>query len=403
MPTHTPYTPVPTSRRATCIRPLIPQCLALLGLAGCADSIGTAPIPAYAPMATVVWNAEARLVVTATPLTSPTATRAYTLQSLAQRIVLARISDTVLTSRRAAVGYASSRVLTAMAPTKAAAIQVTLQNELRQPTAGTPAAQAAGKTLGEFIADSLLRLRAADTTALLGAVTLPTGPGIWVSTAGRLPVNPRWGEAKPWLLTSAAAITVPPPPALNSSAFLTGLAEVRQISDTRTSAQLASAVYWFYGFGTPTPPGYWNGVASDLCVHYRVSELQCATILTTMNQAIMDAGIVTWLAKYRYLLARPNQMDPAITMPITLSNHPSYPAESSYSTAAAAVLSWYFPREQPLLESWVKESTLSRIYGGVHYRFDGDASDTIGRQVGALYVATLSAAGLRPFQTMVRP
>ena len=76
VPTHTPYTPVPTSRRATCIRPLIPQCLALLGLAGCADSIGTAPIPAYAPMATVVWNAEARLVVTATPLTSPTATRA---------------------------------------------------------------------------------------------------------------------------------------------------------------------------------------------------------------------------------------------------------------------------------------------------------------------------------------
>ena len=382
---------------------LIPCGLALLGLAGCSDSTGTAPIPVYAPMATVIWNAEARRVVTATPLTSPTATRAYTLQSLAQRIVLTRISDTLRTSRRAAVGYASSRLLTAMAPTQAVAIELTLQSELRQPTAGTPAALAAGKTLGEFIADSLLRLRAADTTILLGTITLPTGPGIWVSTAGRLPVNPRWGEAKPWLLTSAATITVPPPPALNSPAFLTGLAEVRQISDTRTSAQLASAVYWFYGFGTPTPPGYWNGVASDLCVHYQVSELQCATMLTTMNQAMMDAGIVTWLAKYRYLLARPNQMDPAITMPTTLSNHPSYPAESSYSTAAAAVLSWYFPREQPLLESWVKESTLARIYGGVHYRFDGDASDALGRQVGARYVATLPAAGLRPFQTRVQP
>jgi hypothetical protein len=383
---------------------LIPYGLALLGLAGCTDSTGTAPIPAYAPMATVVWNVEARRVVTATPLTSPAATRAYTLQSLAQRIVLTRIGDTLLTSPRAAMGYASSRLLTAMAPTQAAAIQVTLQSELRQPTAGTPAALAAGKTLGEFIADSLLRLRASDTTALLGGVTLPAGQGVWVSAAGRLPVNPRWGEARPWLLTSAAAIPVPAPPALNSPAFLTALAEVRQISDTRTSAQVAIAGYWFYGLGTPTPPGYWNGVASDLCVHYRVTELQCATILTTMNQAMADAGIVTWAAKYRYLLARPIQMDPAITMPITMPNHPSYPAaHSSYSSSAAVVLAWFFPREQPLLESWVKEANVSRIYGGLHYRFDVDASDAIGRQVGALFVATLPAAGLRPFRTIVRP
>ncbi len=400
VPTLSPHTPRPSRVRAAAV---IPYGLALLGLAGCADSAGTAPIPVYAPMATVVWSAEARRVVTATPLTSPAATRAYALQSLAQRIVLARIGDTLLTSRRAAMGYASSRVLTAMAPTQAAAIQVTLQSELRQPTAGTPAALAAGKTLGEFIADSLLRLRASDTTALLGAVTLPTGQGIWVSAAGKAPVNPRWGDARPWLLSSADAITVPPPPALNSPAFLTALAEVRQISDTRTSAQVAIANYWFYGLGTPTPPGYWNGVASDLCVHYQVSELQCATILTTMNQAVMDAGIVTWVAKYRYLLARPYQMDPAITMPITLSNHPSYPsAHSSYSSAAAAVLSWYFPREQPLLESWVKEASVSRIYGGVHYRFDCDVSEALGRQVGALFVATLPAAGLKPFQTIVR-
>jgi hypothetical protein len=43
------------------------------------------------------------------------------------------------------------------------------------------------------------------------------------------------------------------------------------------------------------------------------------------------------------------------------------------------------------------------MYGGVHYRFDGDASDALGRQVGALFVATLPTAGLRPFRTIVRP
>lgn len=379
--------------------------LAALGLVGCTDLTGTAPIPVYAPMATITWNAEARRVVSSTALSSPAATRAYTLASLAHRIVLTQIgADTLRTSARAAMGYASARLLIAMAPSQAVAIQLVLQNDLRQPTAGTETALAAGKTLGEFIADSLLRVRATDTTALQGEITLPTGPDVWATAAGRPPVNPRWGDAKPWLLASAAAITVPAPPALNSPVFRSALAEVRQISETRTSAQLAIANYWVYGSGTPTPPGYWNGVASDLCVHYRVTELQCATILATLNQAMMDAGIVTWVAKYRYLLVRPIQMDPAITTPVGLSNHPSYPsAHSSYSSTAGAVLSWFFPREQPLLERWVKDANLSRIYGGVHYRFDGDASDAIGRQIGALYVATLSAAGLRPFRTMVSP
>ena len=50
----------------------------------------------------------------------------------------------------------------------------------------------------------------------------------------------------------------------------------------------------------------------------------------------------------------------------------------------------------------VKEASVSRIYGGVHYRFDCDVSEALGRQVGALFVATLPAAGLKPFQTIVR-
>jgi hypothetical protein len=45
----------------------------------------------------------------------------------------------------------------------------------------------------------------------------------------------------------------------------------------------------------------------------------------------------------------------------------------------------------------VSEANVSRIYGGVHYRFDGDQSDVIGRQVGALFVASFAANGLRPY------
>ncbi len=371
---------------------------ALAGVIGCADAT-TAPAPVYRPLSTVAWSAQARALVASAALGSPPASRLYAIMTVAQRVTLEQIgADTLRTSPQAAIGYASARVLIALLPSQAAPVQTTLLNELRQPGVGTPAAIAAGKTLGELVADSLLRVRASDSTALLGDVVLPTGPGIWASAPGKDPINPRWGEARPWLLSSAAAITVPPPPAFASTAFQTALAEVRLISDTRTEEQLATARFWVLGSGTPTPPGWWNGVATDLCVHYRLTERQCATTLATMHQAMMDAGIVTWVAKYRYLLARPFQMDPAITQPVGLSNHPSYPsAHSTYSSAAGTVLGWYFPREKPLLDRWVGEANVSRIYGGVHYRFDGDQSDLIGRQVGALFVASFTANGLRPY------
>lgn len=371
---------------------------ALAGVIGCADAT-TAPAPVYRPLSTVAWSAQARALVASAALSSPPASRLYAIMTVAQRVTLEQIgADTLRTSPQAAIGYASARVLIALLPSQSAPVQTTLLNELRQPGVGTPAAIAAGKTLGELVADSLLRVRASDSTALLGDVVLPTGPGIWASAPGKDPVNPRWGEARPWLLSSAAAITVPPPPAIASTAFQAALAEVRLISDTRTEEQLATARFWALGSGTPRPPGWWNGVATDLCVHYRLTERQCATTLATLHQAMMDASIVTWVAKYRYLLARPSQMDPAITQPVGLSNHPSYPsAHSTYSSAAGTVLGWYFPREKPLLDRWVGEANVSRIYGGVHYRFDGDQSDLIGRQVGALFVASFTANGLRPY------
>lgn len=377
---------------------------ALAGVMGCADP-ATAPAPVYRPLSTVAWSAQARALVASAALGSPPASRLYAIMTVAQRVTLERIgTDTVRTSPQAAIGHASARVLIALLPSQAALVQATLQNELRQPGVGTPAAVAAGKTLGELVADSLLRVRASDSTALLADVVLPTGPGLWTSAPGKAPINPRWGEARPWLLSSAAVITVPPPPAITSTAFQTALAEVRRISDTRSEEQLAIARFWALGSGTPTPPGWWNGVATDLCVHYRLTERQCATTLATLHQAMMDAGIVTWVAKYRYLLARPFQVDSAITMPVGLSNHPSYPsAHSTYSSAAGVVLGWFFPREKPLLDQWVSEANVSRIYGGVHYRFDGDQSDVIGRQVGALFVASSAANGLRPYPAVSPP
>ena len=171
---------------------------ALAGVCGCAEATTTAPVPAYRPLSTVVWSAQARALVASTALGSPPASRLYAIMTVAQRVTLERIgADTVRISPQAAIGYASARVLLALLPSQSVLVQTTLLNELRQPGVGTPASLAAGKTLGELVADSLLRVRASDSTALLADVVLPTGPGVWESALGKVPVNPRWGGSAP--------------------------------------------------------------------------------------------------------------------------------------------------------------------------------------------------------------
>lgn len=41
----------------------------------------------------------------------------------------------------------------------------------------------------------------------------------------------------------------------------------------------------------------------------------------------------------------------------------------------------------PTLDQWVKEVSVSRIYGGVHYRFSNEAGEEMGRKVGELALA----------------
>jgi hypothetical protein len=90
-------------------------------------------------------------------------------------------------------------------------------------------------------------------------------------------------------------------------------------------------------------------------------------------------------------------------------NHPEYPCgHCTYAAAAAAVLksevgnappggvrvasrSIQLSNVQvlPTFDDWVREVSLSRTLGGVHYRFSNEAGEEIGRKVGELAVANL--------------
>ena len=93
---------------------------------------------------------------------------------------------------------------------------------------------------------------------------------MWVANGP--PAGATFSGVKPYVLTSGAQFRPPPPPAFGSSAFLTDLAEIRTLSDTRTPAQAAIAVYWNFPTGSFTPPGYWNLTAANYVEAFGLNE-----------------------------------------------------------------------------------------------------------------------------------
>jgi membrane-associated phospholipid phosphatase len=88
---------------------------------------------------------------------------------------------------------------------------------------------------------------------------------------------------------------------------------------------------------------------------------------------------------------RPAQADTRITpalLAFPAPNHPSYPsAHSCISSALRAVLADAFPSERGRLNAMVEEAGLSRIYAGIHYRFDVEAGQGIGQRAAAKAIA----------------
>jgi len=101
-----------------------------------------------------------------------------------------------------------------------------------------------------------------------------------------------------------------------------------------------------------------------------------------MNMTAFDGLVASHEAKFFYWLLRPTMADPGIKLAIALPNFPSYPSKhATLSSGIARILGESFPAERDWLEARAVEAAISRICGGIHYRFDADAGLLLGRTV----------------------
>ncbi|MEY2920164.1 MAG: hypothetical protein RL261_1469 [Pseudomonadota bacterium] len=261
---------------------------------------------------------------------------------------------------------------------------VTLENEIaaQRSAPAWPGEQqkdfAKGEAIGRAIATTVLQEAATDNFGATNPGAPPVGPGYWKSSGA--PIVRGGLGARPFFLDYGGELLAPPPPAFGSAEYLAALAEIRNFSDTRTAEQLAIARKW-----VPFSGPVFDLLATDLIVKHHRSEVDAARILAYANTAAYDALIGCFYTKFHYWFIRPSQADPAITTPVGLPNHPSYPSAHSCETGAfQEVLSAEFPSERGMLAELANEASTSRFYAGLHYRFDGDAGLAIGRAAGRL-------------------
>lgn len=344
---------------------------------------------------TVGWNTIAREATRTGALNSITGARMLAYLSLAQYNAAVAAEGTRAQGNRpstgAAIAGASAVVLSAFLPLQAAFFEAQVRaQENGEPWPGEAQTDfAAGEAIGRQVGAAVLASAATDGfTPSNAGVTVPVCPGCWFSVPGLIPGFSRLGEMRPFFLTSGSQFRLGPPPAFGSPAFLADLAEVRLISDTRTTQQDAVAKFWNLPNGFVVIPAYNYQIASELIVRNQLTELRAAHVLALMGMTLMDALIASHDSKFTHWVLRPHQADPGITTSVPVPNFPSYPSNhSAVSASAMAILAHEFPSDASELTALAEEAGLSRIWGGIHYRFDNVAGLALGRAIAAWALA----------------
>ncbi len=254
----------------------------------------------------------------------------------------------------------------------------------------------AGEALGKSVAQKYVtRARGDRAGAAIGTPTqwakletdcIARGETPWQSLdlPKRPPMLPVFGKVKSFLFDSLTSISLrpPPPPLVNSQKMKDETEEVYQFIKNPTREHTAIVHFWADGVGTYTPPGHWDAIAAEDFIPKNFSEVRWARNMALINMSLMDAAIVCWDTKYFYYNPRPTQLNPAIK---TLTGIPNFPAyisgHSTFSGAAAGILSYIVPEKAAQYEAMAKEASMSRIYGGIHFRSDCEVGLVVGKNI----------------------
>ena len=354
------------------------------------------------PIATMAWNDYAWELIARNQIGQFPSARTFAYMNLAINNALVTAREQGRNPSGAAAGAAAT-VLAFMFPKEEQAIAKRLAGETAAIGADGRQDFAAGVELGQTVAATVITWAKEDRSGADWSGSVPVGPDKWASQLQppRPPLGPQLGGARPFFMTTGSEFRPAGAPAYDSAPFKAALAEVRKVSDTRTNEQLRVAQYWENLTGAFSA-GLWNEVARGAISAHGLDEATAARILAMMHMAGVDAFIACHDAKYTYWVPRPTQVDPGIRLAIGLPNQPSYPSNHAcISGTIGLVLDGFFPDQGGRYFAMGRQAGESRVYAGIHYRFDLDEGFGIARKLSAKVLQTGIPVD-RPFTALGR-
>ncbi len=236
---------------------------------------------------------------------------------------------------------------------------------------------------------------------------LPVGPGLWVATSAQLvPLLPSWGSNRSFVAANASVNPLAPYlySTATSSDFYKDALEVYTVGKNLTTEQKDIGLFWADGGGSITPPGHHINIAAIVLKKENARLDKAAETCAKVTIAVSDAFVACWRAKYIYNLLRPityikSQIDPNWTPLLDTPPFPEYTSgHSSGSGAASQILTDLFGDNYAFADDtwqgtftnrsfgsfydYANEATISRLYGGIHYRNGNEKGMANGRLIG---------------------
>ncbi len=294
--------------------------------------------------------------------------------------------------------------------------------------------KAASKLFADSIANQIIRWSAKDNYLQLRTAskyTVTQEEGRWVPTPPMYAtaVEPHWMEMRTMCMDSASQFKPQRPPLYDAknktSIYYKALLEVKSIADSLNDEQKNIAEFWddnpfkmnvtghvMYATKKFSPPGHWMNIVGIGAQKANADFDKTVAAYAHTSIAMYDAFISCWDEKYRSNLVRPQTVinkyiqsdwEPFIQTP-PFPSHTS--GHATVSAAAAEVMTNWFGDELSFsdtssLEFGIKarqivsfrkaaeEAAMSRLYGGIHYRFDNEHGTAAGKKLGEFIVSSI--------------
>ncbi len=265
--------------------------------------------------------------------------------------------------------------------------------------------------LGDSIAESVMKYASKDNYKQTRGFryTVTYNPGTWTPTppAYMDAVEPYWTKIRPVGLDSSAQFKAPMPSKFDltpGSAYHKEVMEVYNTINNLTNEQRDIANFWdcnpfkmnisghaMFATKKMSPGGHWLGIVGQVSRQLKKSHVQVAEAFVMTSMSIFDGFISCWDEKYRSIRIRPesvinNSIDKKWMPILQTPPFPEYTSgHSTISSAAATVLTKLYgdnvafndsteipygipPRKFTSFKQAADEASISRLYGGIHFR-----------------------------------